>query len=195
MIERCSFCRYSKCGCIDPYEWSARAIVLPGSKTVIKALLCNISDDCVMRAKQEFTASDTLWTNFCSECQSECSTVQYMKAVSSLLAPSKWFLPKIKTQVESSSIDLPLNWSDTWQTEIANNYIALEIALETGRIENYTETASMSGVDVLSNVGGQTGLWIGISFLSLMEFFEMLFRLLHHGYSSMTTRLRPHVHP
>ena len=43
------------------------------------------------------------------------------------------------------------------------------IRAETANVEKYTETASISGVDVLSNVGGQTGLWIGLSFLSLME--------------------------
>jgi hypothetical protein len=32
-------------------------------------------------------------------------------------------------------------------------------------------------VDLLSNVGGQTGLWIGVSFLALMELVEMLYRL------------------
>lgn len=160
---------------------------------MIDALLCNISDHCVLKAKQEFTASDTLWIDFCSECKPECATVQYMTTSSSVQAPSKWLLPKIKTLVESSSIPVSLNWSHTWQTEIENNYVALEITVETGRIQNYTETPSMSGVEVLSNVGGQTGLWIGISFLSLMEFLEMLFRLSRYGYYTIITRLRNQI--
>ena len=47
-------------------------------------------------------------------------------------------------------------------------------------IENLTQQPSMTAVDVISNVGGQTGLWIGISFLSIMEIVEMLFRLGRH---------------
>ena len=51
---------------------------------------------------------------------------------------------------------------------------------ESTRVEVYTQQASMSPVDVISNVGGQTGLWIGISFLSLMEIAEMIYRLIRH---------------
>jgi hypothetical protein len=40
----------------------------------------------------------------------------------------------------------------------------------------------MTSVDVLSNVGGQTGLWIGVSFLSIMELAEMLYRLIRYQY-------------
>ena len=131
-----------------------------------------------------------MWIEYCSECTPECTTVQYVSRFSSVAAPSKWFLTDIKDRVELFDIPLPDNWSTTWQTEIQNNYIAMEIIRETGRIEESKETASMSGVDVLSNVGGQTGLWIGISFLSLMEMIEMLFRLCRYGYHRIMTRIR-----
>ncbi len=48
-------------------------------------------------------------------------------------------------------------------SEIENNYIAVHFVCEPTRVEAYTEDASISGVDLLSNVGGHTGLWIGIS--------------------------------
>jgi hypothetical protein len=43
----------------------------------------------------------------------------------------------------------------------------------------------MTAVDVLSNVGGQTGLWIGVSFLSIMELAEMLYRLVRYQYHAI----------
>ena len=61
--------------------------------------------------------------------------------------------------------------------DIENNYVGLEIVAESARIEKYEQEASMSRVDLVSNIGGNTGLWIGISFLSLMEVVEMLYRL------------------
>jgi hypothetical protein len=53
----------------------------------------------------------------------------------------------------------------------------LEVSYETTRSEVYSEQATLGPVDVLSNVGGQSGLWIGISFLTLLEIVEMVYRL------------------
>ncbi|CAF4364384.1 unnamed protein product, partial [Rotaria sordida] len=50
--------------------------------------------------------------------------------------------------------------------------------------------ASISGIDVLSNVGGHTGLWIGVSFLSIMEFVEMIYRLTRYHYYVIKERIR-----
>jgi len=83
-----------------------------------------------------------------------------------------------KEAVENLGIPLAANWSETWQTEIQNNYVAVDVVCETTVVETYTESASITIVDLISNVGGQTGLWIGISFLSLMELVEMLYRLI-----------------
>ena len=87
-----------------------------------------------------------------------------------------------KSLVENSGIALPTNWSTTWQTEFQNNYVAVDIVCETTLVESYTDSASIGGVDLLSNIGGLTGLWIGISFLSLMELVEMLYRLIRYHY-------------
>jgi hypothetical protein len=96
----------------------------------------------------------------------------------------------IKQFVESSSIPLPANWSTTWPTEIQANYVGLSVVCETTRVDSYTQQATLGAVDVVSNVGGQTGLWIGISFLSLMEVAEMLFRLIRHQYYRIRYKIR-----
>jgi hypothetical protein len=84
--------------------------------------------------------------------------------------------------------------SDIHSTEIRANYISLEVVCETTRTEIYSQQASVSAVDLLSNIGGQTGLWIGMSFLSLLEFVEMVYRLLrvrcHHLQNIWKERLR-----
>ena len=55
-------------------------------------------------------------------------------------------------------------------------------------VENSTQSAQINIVDVLSNIGGLTGLWIGISFLSLMEFAEMIYRLIRHQLRRIKTK-------
>ncbi|CAF3071871.1 unnamed protein product [Rotaria sp. Silwood2] len=111
-------------------------------------------------------------------CTLECTTTNFLTKISSLLAPTQWLLDDLKPKIESLSVPLPANWSNTWQSDISQNYVALEVVSESARMEILTDTASIGPVDLLSNIGGQTGLWIGISFLSLMEITEMLYRLI-----------------
>ncbi len=109
---------------------------------------------------------------------------------SSLSAPPSFLMNDIKQFVESSSIPRPANWSTTWRSEIQANYVGLEVACESPRVTNYTQQGTLGAVDVLSNVGGQTGLWIGVSFLSLMEIVEMLYRLIRSQYHRIRQKIR-----
>ena len=176
----CSSHSYQECGCVSPTEWSARSIVLPGTDKVIEAPLCKPSNSCYSEAAIRLTSTITIWDQFCSHCTGECSTVDFLVTPSSVPAPSAFFIQLTKAFVESTSVSLPVNWTTNWISEIQNNYVSLDVVCESTQIENYTQNPSISAVDVLSNVGGHTGLWIGISFLSLMEFVEMVYRILRH---------------
>ncbi len=181
--------RYEQCNCIDPYQWTARSIVIPGTDQIVVAPLCNITDSCYGNATSQITNTDSIWNQYCSDCSESCSAVDFTITPSSVSAPSTMQLYQTKDFVENSGIPLSTNWSETWITEIENNYIALDVVCETFRVETYTESASISNGDLLSNVGGLSGLWIGISFLSIMEFVEMLYRLLrYHCYILKTRR-------
>lgn len=188
--------RYQECGCIDPIEWAARYIVLPGTINIIYSYLCNVSDPCYSQAAIQFQGSSTSSTQIAVDCGLECSSNEFIIKTSYISAPLQWHMNDIKEFVESSSIPLPANWSTTWSSEIQANYVALSIVCETTRVESYTQQATLSAVDVISNVGGQTGLWIGISFLSLMEVVEMLYRLIRHQYYAIQAKIRnqtPHT--
>ncbi|CAF4248319.1 unnamed protein product, partial [Adineta steineri] len=171
---------YDQCGCVSPYEWSYRYIIPHGAKNIIYANLCNISDPCYSNAANIFQGSLSISGDYAPNCGLECNQNVFALQLSSGLAPSSWYMNSIKEFVESSSIPLPSNWSSTWSTEIRNNYVSLDIVCGSTLVVSYTQQATLGSVDVISNIGGQTGLWIGISFLSLMEFAEMLFRLIRH---------------
>jgi len=109
---------------------------------------------------------------------------------SSAAAPSLPYAYLTKGFVESTSIPVPINWQTNWLYEIQNNYVSLEVVCESTRVETYTQDPSISPVDVLSNVGGHTGLWIGISFLSIMEFVEMLYRVHRYEFHSIRRYIR-----
>lgn len=161
-----------------------------GTTDVIHAPLCNISDLCHKEAADRFQGSAALSSKYGAHCGLECSMNEFRSTLSSGSAPLPWFIDDIRDFVKSSSIPLPSNWSTRWSTEIQNNYVGLDVVCETTRVESYTQQATMSAVDVISNIGGQTGLWIGISFLSLMEVIEMFYRLLRHQFHAIREKIR-----
>ena len=172
--------RYQECGCVDPYQWTARTVVLPGTNKTIEAMLCNATDTCFTNATDRVQNSDELWNEYCPDCEESCSTVDFTITPSAVSAPPYWERLSIKSFVENSRVPTPDTWNDTWISDIQNNYVALDVICQSTRIENYNEEASIGPVDVISNIGGNTGLWIGISFLSLMELVEMLYRLIRY---------------
>lgn len=147
---------------------------------VIEAPLCNSTDSCYIPAEQQFADKPETWITHCSECSLSCVWKTYVTQLSSLAGPLKWHMNRIRAQVESSGVPLPVNWSNTWQSEILSSYVGLDVLTSNSRVENFSEIAAMTGIDVMSNVGGHTGLWIGISFLSVMELIEMLYRLFRY---------------
>ena len=169
--------RYDKCQCVNPYEWSARNIVLSANDTLITAPLCQMDNYCYLTAANQLTNSSDDWDQYCSHCTQACFTADYIITPSASMIASDYSLYLMKTFVETTRVPLPSNWATDWPTHVQNNYIALEVLRQSVLVENYSQDASLSPVDVLSNVGGHTGLWIGISFLSIMELVEMLYRL------------------
>ena len=123
-----------------------------------------------------------MWMKLCSECRGECEFVRFSTKLSSYSAPRAGLVDQIRKFVESSNVPLPSNWSSTWPVEIPKNFVELSVQCESLLIEHYNQAPSLSKGEVLSNIGGQTGLWIGISFLSLMELVELVYRLIRTQY-------------
>jgi hypothetical protein len=147
---------------------------------IVYAELCNMSSTCYSDAADVFQSSDSISNMFAADCGLECFSIEFPLKLSSVSSPPQWLMPDIKQFVESSSIPLSVNWSTTWSSDIQANYIGVDIVCESTIVESYTQQATLGATDVLSNVGGQTGLWIGMSFLSLMEIAEMFYRLIRY---------------
>ncbi len=181
--------RYQECSCASPYQWTSRNLVLPGTDKIIQATLCNITDPCYMNAASRIANSDSIWGQFCSDCSDSCSEVDFTMTPSAVSAPSATEIPVTKAFVENCGLPLPKNWSQTWLSDIQNNYVAVDIVCELTRVESYSESALIGSVDLLSNIGGLTGLWIGASFLTVMEVVEMLYRLIRYHYYMLKRRI------
>ena len=189
--NRCIF-RYDQCGCVNPALWNARSIVLQDTKKVIVVPVCNnvLNDPCYKRAVDVLLNSPSLMEKYCSDCVEECSTTDFIIQKTSLATPLEWQMNGIKAFVENSTIPLASNWSTTWREQIQKSYLVVSVVRETLITENSIQTAQLGIVDVLSNIGGQTGLWIGISLMSIMEFIEMLYRLIRYQCHECRLRAR-----
>ena len=174
----CFYCSYEQCGCVNPLIWDTRSIVSPVTNNIFQAPLCDFLNNCTTTAAKAYLELLSEGSEDDSKCQQECSMVDFIIKKSSLLTPVEWQMAYIKGFVENdSSVPLPANWSNLWPDYIRTNYLAISVVRETNVVEINTQQASISIIDLFSNIGGQTGLWIGISFLSIMELVEMLYRL------------------
>ncbi|UJR27016.1 hypothetical protein I4U23_008321 [Adineta vaga] len=169
---------YENCGCGNPFRWATRSIIIPGTNKTANISLCDIENPCYTRAATKLMNDKRIWMSYCHDCTQECTWSEFQIKSSSVLAPPSYLFNDIKQFVEESSIPLPANWSITWKNEIQSSYVSLSVLYETTQTEIYSQQATISVVDVVSNIGGQTGLWIGISFLSMIEIVEMLYQLI-----------------
>ena len=128
--------------------------------------------------------------DYCPDCSQECLITSFDIQTSSLQSPAPWQMQDIKQFVENTSIPLSVNWSSTWYEEIPLNYLAINVVRQTIIVQNSTQSATISSIDLLSNLGGQSGLWIGISFLSVMELIEILYRLIRRECHGIRRKIR-----
>lgn len=157
-----------------------RKVLRTNTNQYIVAPLCQMNDTCVDSARLKLIESPSLLKTYCEKCQTSCVVTEYTVQPSSSLAPLDWELTKIKTFVEKTGVPLITNWSNEWRNEIPKNYLSIRIVRETNIVDTSSQKSILSFIDLISNVGGHTGLWIGISFLSLIEVFEMIFRLIQN---------------
>ena len=126
------FSNYKRCGCVNPYLWASRSVVLPEIHEVFQAPLCNVSDRCIIIAADEYMNLSFDTNKYRLNCPQKCSIIDFISEKSSLSTPVECQMSLIKEFVENSSIPLPSNWSTTWRQHIYQNYLSITIGGQTG---------------------------------------------------------------
>ena len=105
-------------------------------------------------------------------CPSECNSISYSVSTSfSSLNVNDQFLNMIKNYFKNS-------WPVLTLEDIRKNYYYLNIYYSDLKYTNISEKPMSSIFDIVSNIGGILGLFIGISFLSFAEILELLVEIL-----------------
>ncbi|XP_062976416.1 acid-sensing ion channel 3 isoform X3 [Elgaria multicarinata webbii] len=102
---------------------------------------------------------------FCS-CQTPCETVRYGKELSVVKIPSK---------ASAKYLAKKYNRSEQY---IAENLLVLDIFFEALNYETIEQKKAYEVAGLLGDIGGQMGLFIGASLLTILEIFDYLYEVL-----------------
>ncbi|XP_039221684.1 acid-sensing ion channel 1-like isoform X2 [Crotalus tigris] len=109
--------------------------------------------------------------NFCS-CLMPCEAVRYNKELSVVKIPSK---------ASAKYLARKYNRSEQY---IAENLLVLDIFFEALNYETIEQKKAYEVAGLLGDIGGQMGLFIGASLLTLLEIFDYLYEVLRDKLSS-----------
>jgi hypothetical protein len=156
-----------KCNCSD--------IITP---TIRNAKYCETNDEleCLNQFNDFFSKSDL--NSLCENaCPSQCQSIEYKLGLSTSSFPTLSYAKNIQT----SHLNLnkfPSDINDTELIEFCNKgFLKVIISYENLYYTLIDEVPAMTLNDLLGNLGGQLGLFIGISFLSLVELIELIVTL------------------
>ena len=133
------------CGCIG-----ARSFYSPDTPRYSQLPNCTLEKVCCL-VNELFSPSEC-------NCPAACSSTTYKKLVSYSLFPAEYIFQGL-----FSSFGIPMNF-------FSANFLEVSVYFETLNVESQTTSSAYSFVALLSDIGGQLGLFLGVSTISLMEF-------------------------
>jgi len=122
---------------------------------------------CAHAAKEEYKQNDT--HELSCDCPDACDNTYYTTSVSTAEYPSDLVI---------ESIAPIFNVTETY---IRKNFLELQVYHEELSYEMIEQIEAYSPADLQSDIGGNLGLCIGGSFISLLEVFEFLLLLCYNG--------------
>ncbi|XP_042333142.1 acid-sensing ion channel 3 [Sceloporus undulatus] len=165
-IESAFFTNYSMAACRIECETrylaencNCRMVHMPGN-----AIICTPEQykECADPALGFLVEKDN---DFCS-CQTPCEMVRYGKELSVVKIPSK---------ASARYLAKKYNRSEEY---IAENLLVLDIFFEALNYETIEQKKAYDVAGLLGDIGGQMGLFIGASLLTILEIFDYLYEVL-----------------
>ena len=116
----------------------------------------------------KFNESTSEIESLCKDsCPLECSYVNYELSMSSLVYPTKEFFHSLK-----------YNSSEYTLNKYRQTHLGLDIFFPIKQYTEIRETPKTTFPDLISNIGGALGVFLGLSIFSFIELFEVIFQIL-----------------
>ncbi len=156
-----------KCNCTD--------IIAP---TILNISYCETVNElkCLNDFNDFFSKSDL--NSFCENaCPSQCQSIEYKLGLSTSSFPTLSYAKSIQDSHLNVN-NFPSDINDTELIEFCNKgFLKVIVSYDNLYYTSVDEVPAMTLNDLLGNLGGQLGLFIGISFLSLVELIELIVTL------------------
>ncbi|CAI5438369.1 unnamed protein product [Caenorhabditis angaria] len=110
-------------------------------------------------------------------CPQPCEQDSYSITVSTAQWPSNTYTPTECTPGSTATSQPWLTLSETCLEWYQQNTLLIEIYYERMNYQVLTESAAYTFVNFISDVGGQVGLFLGMSIISVIEFLVLIFLL------------------
>ncbi|XP_022103008.1 amiloride-sensitive sodium channel subunit alpha-like [Acanthaster planci] len=136
----------------------------------IPCLSTNSSQTTCKEAVEHLYANDEIECN----CTSPCQESSFELTVSSAAWPNSEYAATVLENLRQISDDFRTKVGND-ANFVQNNVLKLQVYYERLNYEMITQTPKYDGFGLISNLGGQVGLWIGISMCTVFEFVELLY--------------------
>ncbi|XP_041464136.1 amiloride-sensitive sodium channel subunit beta-like [Lytechinus variegatus] len=174
----------NECGCSDPSFPSP----LYSNGTFFP---CDIDSDvetaCLERIERKYFIG-----SLGCECPAACHDINYLPTISSATWPSDNYERKLFEKMTKSNAEMrkqirgqtPSDWT-------RSNMAKVEIYFDEFNYEYIRQDKAYTIPDLLSDIGGQLGLWLGLSVITVFEIFESAWALIAFFCSRGRNRTRP----
>ncbi|XP_073254651.1 epithelial sodium channel subunit gamma-like [Porites lutea] len=170
-----------KCGCADAHSAYDETIapicdIIQNRKiglTVINVLII-FSETCLNDLVERFM-------NGALDCQSECpvlcSEVVFKPTTSMARWPSQGYKQRLFNLLKKRGNDAYADQLSDGADFLEEDFLQVRVFFERLNFQEVREQLSYKDVNLLADIGGQLGLWIGVSVLTCCEFLELALRL------------------
>ncbi|CAF3737478.1 unnamed protein product [Rotaria socialis] len=174
---------FSVCSCILPIPLYTRYVFNREHDNLIFTNVCHPYTEeqtCALTTAQRFVSSPTTIAAWCSHCVLQCTYTYFPTELSANLAPTTaqkaYWAPILLSNTSNwTNLSLPNDFAANYDTYMSSNYLRVTITCSKRYVTLNVQEAKLTIVDTFAAIGGQTGLWIGLSVLSFIEVCELIY--------------------
>ncbi|XP_078379993.1 epithelial sodium channel subunit alpha-like [Oculina patagonica] len=127
-----------------------------------------------------------------ANCPTPCSEVLFRTSLSMGEWPSFGYEEILEQRVQDREV---YTSEGDFGYYLSENFLQVRIFFEQLNFERVVESVSYQRVNLVADIGGQLGLWIGISVLTCCELFELILLIIRSVFTKMFSSNVIHVKP